>query len=75
MKKYNATLLYVGDAERERYKVNVTGSGLEKIYSAKGTDIYRLGDLICPAYKSDWISSVFRSKPVNHKPLFPLLSN
>ena len=44
MKKYHATLLYVGDSERERYKVNVTGSGLEKIYSAKGTDIYRLAD-------------------------------
>lgn len=42
MTKYHATLLYVGDAERERYKVNVTGAGLEKIYSAKGTDIYRL---------------------------------
>ena len=44
MKKYHMTLLYVGDAERERYNVNVTGSGLERIYSAKGTDIYRLID-------------------------------
>lgn len=42
MRKYNATLLYVGDAERERYMVNVTRIGLERIYSAKGTDIYRL---------------------------------
>ncbi len=42
MRKYHATLLYVGDPERERYNVQVTGYGLEKIYSAKGTDIYRL---------------------------------
>jgi len=42
MKKYNATLLYVGDAERERYRVAVSVSGLEKIYSADGTEIFRL---------------------------------
>jgi YYY domain-containing protein len=42
MKKYNATLLYVGDAERERYKVNISPAGLERVYSAAGTDIYRL---------------------------------
>jgi len=42
MKKYNATLLYIGDAERERYKVNISQKGLEKIYSADGTEIYRL---------------------------------
>ncbi len=42
MKKYNATLLYVGDAERERYTVNISQKGLEKIYSADGTEIYRL---------------------------------
>jgi YYY domain-containing protein len=42
MRKYHATLLYVGDAERERYTVEITGSGLKRIYSAKGTDIYRL---------------------------------
>jgi YYY domain-containing protein len=41
MKKYNATLLYVGDAERERYNVNISVHNLEKIYSADGTDIYR----------------------------------
>jgi YYY domain-containing protein len=41
MKKYNATLLYVGDAERERYKVNISEHNLEKIYSADGTEIYR----------------------------------
>ena len=42
MKKYNATLLYVGDAERERYRVAISVSGLEKIYSADGTEIFRL---------------------------------
>ena len=42
MKKYHATLLYVGDAERERYKVNISADNLEKIYSVEGTEIYRL---------------------------------
>ena len=42
MTKYNATLLYVGDAERERYAVTLPPAGLEKIYSSRGTDIYRL---------------------------------
>jgi YYY domain-containing protein len=42
MKKYNATLLYVGDSERERYRVNISANGLEKIYSADGVEIYRL---------------------------------
>jgi YYY domain-containing protein len=42
MKKYNATLLYIGDAERERYKVNISSADLEILYSAGGTDIYRI---------------------------------
>jgi YYY domain-containing protein len=42
MKKYNATLLYVGDAEHERYDVHIPATGLEKVYSAGGTEIYRL---------------------------------
>jgi uncharacterized membrane protein len=42
MKKYNATLLYIGDSERERYRVNISENGLEKIYSADGAEIYRL---------------------------------
>lgn len=42
MKKYNATLLYVGDSERERYNVTLPAAGLENIYSSRGTDIYRL---------------------------------
>ena len=41
MKKYQTTLLYIGNAERERYRVNITTTGLEKIYSAEGTEIYR----------------------------------
>jgi YYY domain-containing protein len=41
MKKYNATLLYVGDPERERYNVTLPAAGLEKIYSSRGTEIYR----------------------------------
>jgi YYY domain-containing protein len=42
MRKYNATLLYVGDAERERYNVSLPSAGLEMVYSADNTDIYRL---------------------------------
>lgn len=42
MRKYNATLLYIGDAERERYTVNVSTKNLEKIYSADATEIFRL---------------------------------
>jgi uncharacterized membrane protein len=42
MKKYNVTLLYVGYPERERYRVNISPTGLWKIYSAGGTEIYRL---------------------------------
>jgi len=41
MKKYNATLLYVGDPERDRYNVTLPAAGLEKIFSSRGTDIYR----------------------------------
>jgi uncharacterized membrane protein len=42
MKKYNATLLYVGESERERYNVTLPAAGLENIYSSCGTDIFRL---------------------------------
>ena len=42
MKKYNATLLYVGEMERTRYDVNISTTGLLRVYSDKGTDIYRL---------------------------------
>ncbi|MDD1686592.1 DUF2298 domain-containing protein [Methanoregula sp.] len=42
IKKYNATLLYVGDSERDRYNVSLPNAGLTKVYSADNTDIYRL---------------------------------
>jgi YYY domain-containing protein len=42
MKKYNATLLYVGDMERERYAVKLPATGLTEVYSARGTEVYRL---------------------------------
>jgi YYY domain-containing protein len=42
MRKYNATLLYVGDLERERYTVNLPATELSEIYSSRGTTIYRL---------------------------------
>ncbi len=42
MKKYHATLLYVGDTERERYNVTLPAAGLTEIYSYRGTRIYRL---------------------------------
>jgi len=41
MKKYNATLLYVGEPERERYTIDLPETGLEAVYSARGTTIYR----------------------------------
>jgi uncharacterized membrane protein len=42
MKKYNATLLYVGDEEKATYNVSLPSTGLERVYSGQGTDIYRL---------------------------------
>ena len=42
MEKYNATLLYVGDAERDRYNISLPSTGLEKVYSSDNTEIYRL---------------------------------
>jgi YYY domain-containing protein len=42
MKKYNATLLYVGEMEHERYTMNLPVTGLTPVYSAGGTQIYRL---------------------------------
>ncbi len=44
MKKYNATLLYVGDEERETYNVSLPATGLEQVYSDRGTDIYCLAE-------------------------------
>ena len=42
MRKYNATLLYVGDPEREQYSVNLPATGITPVYSSQGTTIYRL---------------------------------
>ncbi|MDI6718007.1 MAG: DUF2298 domain-containing protein [Methanomicrobiales archaeon] len=42
MRKYNATLLYVGAAERERYQVNIPESEFTAIYDRGGVAIYRL---------------------------------
>ena len=42
MRKYNATLLYVSDTERERYAVNLPADGLTQVYADKRTTIYRL---------------------------------
>lgn len=42
MRKYNATLLYVGDLERERYIITLPVTGLTKVYSFDNTEIYRL---------------------------------
>jgi len=39
---YNATLLYVGAAERERYTVSIPTDALELIYDRDGVQIYRI---------------------------------
>lgn len=40
MEKYNASLIYVGDSERERYTVKVSESGLPLLYDRAGVQIY-----------------------------------
>jgi YYY domain-containing protein len=40
MDKYHANLLYVGDAEREKYNVSLPENGLTGIYNEKGVQIY-----------------------------------
>ena len=40
MEKYNATLLYVGEPERERYDVRLPDQGLTLIYDEGGVRIY-----------------------------------
>jgi len=45
MKKYNATLLYVGNTEREQYNVSLHQDGFETIYQGDGVDIYRTKDV------------------------------
>jgi YYY domain-containing protein len=39
---YNATLLYVGAEERDRYDVSIPTEALELIYDAEGVRIYRI---------------------------------
>ncbi|WP_292519930.1 DUF2298 domain-containing protein [Methanoculleus sp.] len=39
---YNATLLYVGAEERDRYDVSIPTEALELIYDARGVQIYRI---------------------------------
>jgi uncharacterized membrane protein len=39
---YNATLLYVGAEERDRYTVSIPTEALELIYDAEGVQIYRI---------------------------------
>ncbi|MDI6866121.1 DUF2298 domain-containing protein [Methanoculleus sp.] len=39
---YNATLLYVGEPERERYNVSIPVGALELIYDEEGVQIYRI---------------------------------
>jgi YYY domain-containing protein len=42
MKKYNATVLYVGETERTTYQVSLPTTGLKQIYSGQGVQIYQL---------------------------------
>ncbi|HNB04012.1 MAG TPA: hypothetical protein PLV88_06940 [Methanoregulaceae archaeon] len=42
MRKYNATLLYIGDPERERYAVRAEEAGLPLLYNQSGVQIYLL---------------------------------
>jgi len=44
MERYNMSLLYVGDAEREKYHVGVEEAGLPLIYNESGARIYALSD-------------------------------
>jgi len=42
LQKYNATLLYVGDTEREHYRVNLPSEGLAPLFTTDGTIVYRV---------------------------------
>ena len=44
MEHYTVDLLYVGDAERERYSVRVEEAGLPLIYNRSGVQIYQISD-------------------------------
>jgi uncharacterized membrane protein len=40
MEQYNASLLYVGDSELERYHVNLSGAKIREVYNDSGVRIY-----------------------------------
>jgi uncharacterized membrane protein len=42
MKKYNAQLLIAGQPERDRYRVNISSSSFDLVFSSGGTEIYQL---------------------------------
>jgi uncharacterized membrane protein len=42
MRKYNATMIIVGDTEREQYTVRVDQAGLTKVYDQEGVQMYVL---------------------------------
>ena len=42
LQAYNATLLYVGAEERDRYAVSLPVEALEVIYDARGVQVYRI---------------------------------
>lgn len=44
MRQYNATLLYIGPSEHDRYSVDIPVGAFESIYDQDGVIIYRLPD-------------------------------
>jgi uncharacterized membrane protein len=42
MQKYNSTLMIVGEPERNRYRVNISPTGFDLVFSEGGTEIYRI---------------------------------
>jgi YYY domain-containing protein len=42
MQKYNTTLMIVGEPEQNRYRVNISPSGFDLIFSQDRTEIYRI---------------------------------
>lgn len=44
MDKYDATYLFVGESEHERYNVSLPSSGIIEVFSADGVSIYRRND-------------------------------
>ncbi len=49
MKKYNTTLIYVGDSERSRYRVNLDSADIVPVYDQDGVKIYTIRSLNSPA--------------------------